>query len=228
MSDISYEILDLFKKYGSSRQGVEDALRADHRSQVLYALDEGRENLLEWVEFSGEDRILQMGSGYGALTGLLACRCKEVTVVEDLDENAQVNRQRNEGKGMIRFLRSLPLEEKGGFDWVILCGPEKEKGLTDQLQALAPFLKEDGCLALACANGLGLPYLSGAPAPQEEGSFSLSQVKEALLAAGLGYQEFYYPMPDYRLPTSIFSRRYLPGAGDLGSPAVSWQGKRYA
>ena len=228
MSDISYEILDLFKKYGSSRQGVEDALRADHRSQVLYALDEGRENLLEWVEFSGEDRILQMGSGYGALTGLLACRCKEVTVVEDLDENAQVNRQRNEGKGMIRFLRSLPLEEKGGFDWVILCGPEKEKGLTDQLQALAPFLKEDGCLALACANGLGLPYLSGAPAPQEEGSFSLSQVKEALLAAGLGYQEFYYPMPDYRLPTSIFSRRYLPGAGDLESPAVSWEEKRYA
>ncbi|MEW3562678.1 class I SAM-dependent methyltransferase, partial [Enterococcus avium] len=40
---------------------------------------------------------------------------------------------------------------------------------------------------------------------------------EELLAGG----SFYYPMPDYKLPSVIYSDRYLPKKGDLtGMPAL--------
>ena len=38
MNDISYEILDLFKKYGADKQGIQKILEADSRPEVLYAL----------------------------------------------------------------------------------------------------------------------------------------------------------------------------------------------
>ena len=38
MNDISYEILDLFKKYGADKEGILKILEADSRPEVLYAL----------------------------------------------------------------------------------------------------------------------------------------------------------------------------------------------
>ena len=99
MKDISYEILDLFKTYGSTREGMDQALDQDERPQVLHALSPIRENLLEWLDLTGQDQVLELGSGYGVFTGLLAGRCAHVTVVDDRDENLLVNRQRNQEIG---------------------------------------------------------------------------------------------------------------------------------
>ena len=52
MKDISYEILDLFKTYGSTREGMDQALDQDERPQVLHALSPIRENLLEWLDLT--------------------------------------------------------------------------------------------------------------------------------------------------------------------------------
>ena len=82
MKDISYDILDLFKTYGSTREGMDQALDQDERPQVLHALSPIRENLLEWLDLTGQDQVLELGSGYGVFTGLLAGRCAHVTVVE--------------------------------------------------------------------------------------------------------------------------------------------------
>ena len=86
MKDISYEILDLFKTYGSTREGMDQALDQDERPQVLHALSPIRENLLEWLDLTGQDQVLELGSGYGVFTGLLAGRCAHVTVVDDRDK----------------------------------------------------------------------------------------------------------------------------------------------
>ena len=69
MKDISYEILDLFKTYGSTREGMDQALDQDERPQVLHALSPIRENLLEWLDLTGQDQVLELGSGYGVFTG---------------------------------------------------------------------------------------------------------------------------------------------------------------
>lgn len=51
MNDISYEILDLFKKYGADKQGIQKILEADSRPEVLYALSDIRRNLMDWMDF---------------------------------------------------------------------------------------------------------------------------------------------------------------------------------
>ena len=50
MNDISYEILDLFKKYGSDPEGIQKILENDSRPEVLYALSDVRKNLFDWME----------------------------------------------------------------------------------------------------------------------------------------------------------------------------------
>ncbi|HJB06734.1 MAG TPA: glycosyltransferase [Candidatus Enterocloster faecavium] len=229
MSDISYEILDLMKEYGESRQGLDEALAQDQRPQVLYALAEGRENLLEWLDFSKEDQVLEIGSGYGALTGLLAERCGQVTVLEKLDENSEVNRRRNQERGSIRFLRELDqIKPEEKFQWIFLLHPSVEKSLEEQVGELVPFLAKGGRMVTACSNSLGLPALSGAPRSTDEAVCTLGQLRRALQGAGLDQAEFYYPVPDGRLPGAVYSHRYLPSQGDLPSPCTAYEEGRYA
>ena len=66
MKDISYEILDLFRQYGSSPEGIRKALDSQSGPEVLHALSDIRENLLEWLDLSVHDQVLEIGSGYGA------------------------------------------------------------------------------------------------------------------------------------------------------------------
>ena len=125
MNDISYEILDLFKTYGSTQEGIERVLTSDHRPEVLHALTPVRENLLEWLDLSVHDQVLEIGSGYGAFTGLLADRCAHVTVMDSRDENLAVNRERNRDKSNITY----GLEDgESRFDWVFLIGPSSGTG----------------------------------------------------------------------------------------------------
>lgn len=105
MTDYSYEILDLMKKYDGDEQA---ALAGETSPQCLYAFSPLRENLLEWVEFETDSRVLQIGSDYGSVTGLLAKRAGEVIVLDTRDENLEVNRLRHEGCTNVRYIR-------GGF-----------------------------------------------------------------------------------------------------------------
>ena len=55
---------------------------------------------------------------------------------------------------------------------------------------------------------------------------SLKELKE--LFAGLGGQaSFYYPLPDHKLPTAIYSDGYLPVKGELPSLSAEYERSRY-
>ena len=106
MNDISYEILDLFKKYGADKEGILKILEADSRPEVLYALSDIRRNLMDWMDFSGQEHVLQLGSDYGVITGLLAERCASVAVVDERDENLVVNQKMNEAHTNISYMKA--------------------------------------------------------------------------------------------------------------------------
>lgn len=101
MSDFSYDILDLLKKYGND---TEAALAGETSPQCLYAFSPLRENLFEWVEFEKDARILQIGSDYGSYTGLLAARAGEVVVLDSRDESLEVNRLRHGEKENVHYV----------------------------------------------------------------------------------------------------------------------------
>lgn len=239
MNDISYEILDQLKAYGADRQALDKILSENSRPEFLYALSDMRENLLEWMEFAGTEKVLQVGSDYGALTGLLARRCAQVTVADGRDENLAVNRKRNGDRTNITYVSTAQdgIEEqkkqearealKGPWDAVVLLGPLKDTNLHALFGELAGRLGENGRLIFACENALGLSFLSGDAHDGEESAFTREEIRTACAGAGLTQVEFYYPVPEYRLPTAIYSDRRLPAEGDIKA-AQAYHGPRYA
>ena len=46
-------------------------------------------------------------------------------------------------------------------------------------------------------------------------TFSKAEIEEILSEVGLGEYQFYYPMPDYKLPDTIYTDDMLPMPGDI-------------
>lgn len=224
MSDVSYEILDLFDQYGSSPEGIFAALAAGGRPELLFALSGLRQNLLEWYPFTGEEQVLELYSDYGALTGLLAERAAHVTVLYGSDENLEVNRRRNSGHGNI----SYGLEDGSSrFDLVVICGIRRGTTVEEAVERGCSFLAEGGTLILACENSLGLRYLAGGSHGEDQADFTRARVLRAFAGRGFVQTEVYYPTPDWQLPVSIYSDRYLPGKGEL-TEGPAYDAPRYS
>ena len=81
---------------------------------------------------------------------------------------------------------------------------------------------------MSCENAMGLMFLAGGEHDGEEASYTKGRLMSAFHEAGFTSTEFYYPMPDYRLPAAIYSDRYLPGKGSITHMDVSYDRPRYA
>ena len=73
MNDLSPEIRNLYQKYHGD---IKKLLQENPNPDYLYALSDIRENLLEWYDFDENASLLQVGSDYGALTGLYSRRVR--------------------------------------------------------------------------------------------------------------------------------------------------------
>ena len=212
------EILALLDKYGND---TKRALKENKKLEYLYALAPLRENLLEWYEFRKGGRLLQAGADFGALTGLYLRKTGSVTVLDESEESLEVVRRRYRGETGLRLeCGSLTAygrqkENSGSFDYVLLIGrPNGSEGLGAQIEAAKRLLAPGGTIILAVCNRFGLKYFAGT---QRDAVSATKKNLEELLAGG----SFYYPMPDYKLPSVIYSDRYLPKKGDLtGMPAL--------
>lgn len=264
MNDFSYDILDILKKYNYDECA---ALAGETSPQCLYALSPLRENLIEWVEFEPDARVLQIGSDYGSLTGILAERVGEVVVLDPRDENLEVNRLRHQDHQNIIWIRGDLMDQFGwkeemakkmqeesdgkaavsvfgrneelfhgyklkneetfsmketmfrGFDYVIfanfgmVCEKEQAK---DLLFEASNYLKPGGVMIAAAENETGVRYWMGAE--KWNPSYLEAEFRglfESLTNAWGGSFTMYYPVPDFRYPTAIYSDHYLPEVGEL-------------
>lgn len=112
----------------------------------------------------------------------------------------------------------------------------------ERLKQYASFLKEDGQLLLAVPNRLGLKYFAGCqddvydayfagPEGYADGmtkqALSRKEYISLLKEAGWEEVECYYPYPDYRFPTVIYSSEYLPGQDELNENIQNFDKDRY-
>ncbi len=247
MKDISYDILDLMEQYGSDEAGIQKILEQGTRPELLMALSPIRENLIDWMEIGPEERILEIGSGYGSLTGCLAKKAGDVLVVDPRPENLEVNKRRHKEKKNIRYqYGELSGIEETGFDQVYLVGPktrEAENGIEKKgeghnkraqdllyckqlIKRAAGFLKPGGQLILVLPNSKALKIWAGGELDEQELSITLQDLKNILEQLG-GQGSFYYPLPDYKLPTAIYSDAYLPAKGELPNLFAEYEKPRY-
>lgn len=218
MENRNQEIMALLEKYGPDRKR---ALKENKRLENLYALAELRENLLEWYEFKPEGRLLQVGADYGALTELFARRTASVTVLDPSEESLKVAAFRCRELENVKTVRGSLTAFAGGikavpsYDYISIIGTlDPSVSLESQIDAAQSLLAPGGVLLLAACNRFGLKYFAGA---KEDAVTVTKRQLTRLLPGGA----FYYPMPDYRLPSEIYSDSYLPKKGDLtGALAV--------
>ena len=234
--DIEDVLLDMV----SNNSSYEEILMNDDRWPVLYHLSSIRHNLLEWYDFKETDSILEIGSGCGAVTGVFCRKAGAITCIELSKRRSMINATRNSKYDnleiMVGNFTDIKIKEK--FDYVTLIGVLEysplyvgsEDSFRTMINKCKSYLKENGKLIIAIENKFGLKYWGGATEDHTGRGFdgindykgidhvrtlSKPELEDLLRDCGLGRTEFYYPFPDYKLPTEIYSEYYLPSPGDI-------------
>ncbi len=223
-------LLGLIKTHGADSKVI---LGANPRLEYLYALSPQRENLLEWYPFRADGTLLQVGSDFGALTGLYARKVSRVDVLDLSWANLEINRLRHveqAGYQNINYVQGTLSEylhlAEDRYDYIMIIGDLEQDELSEaesaaQIETAKKLLKPDGELIAAVCNPLGIKYWAGAV--KDAHSLTKASLTKWLTGGGeTGCLEFYYPLPDYKLPVTIYSDRYLPRTGDLTDPVVAY------
>ena len=228
MKKIDEEIQALLKEH---KGNVREILEQNSRLDYLYALSSQRELLLEWYDFKSDASLLQVGADYGAMTGLFRRSVSRVTVLDESKKALETVQMRYPGAPNIRYEEGTlsdyaqkhkkeaedDQKSEQKYDYIVFAGT-LEAPYEEQIQTAKSLLAPDGVLIIAVANTLGMKYFAGSR--EDENALSKKQILELLYGTEKtvsmsGRAEFYYPMPDYRTPVSIYSDQYLPKKGDL-------------
>lgn len=219
----------------SCKEYYDEEISDDGRFQVWMQLSSLRTGLFSWYDFRENAKVLEIGAGFGALTGILCEKCGHVWATEKLRHRAEAITSRWEKKKNLDvYVGEWSTMDFGGkFDYVILTGILERacngvadgRQYTDYIRNVSKLLKEDGILLAAVENRLGLKYFCGAkgtysrkafdgingyPNGARGYTFSRQEIENIIKEAGFPQLKFYYPLPDYKLPQLIYTDEYLP------------------
>ncbi|MCR5773680.1 MAG: methyltransferase [Lachnospiraceae bacterium] len=209
----------------------------------LYHLSDIRGNIADFIPIRKDQNVLEIGAGCGAVTGTLAKKAGRVTAVELSYKRSLINAYRNRDFDNIEIhvgnFEDIEPFLSGRYDYIFLIGVLEYSGsyisksgpdpYLAMLKKLIPHLAQGGEIAVAIENKYGLKYISGCREDHTGGfydgiegyrntdrvrTFSRNGLSELARKAGLR-ANFYYPYPDYKLPSVIFSDERLPHTGEL-------------
>ncbi len=187
-------------------------------------------------------KVLEVGSGCGAITGAIARRAGSVTCVELSKKRSEINawRHREHGNITIHVGNFKDIEPKlpGDYDLICLIGVFEyamgymggETPYEDFLKILISHLAPEGRLLIAIENQYGLKYFAGCKedhlgtyfsgienyeAQKGVRTFSREGLERIFRNCGVGEWHFYYPYPDYKFMTTLYSDEFLPKKGEL-------------
>lgn len=233
------ELLSIAKEYDHSQW---NQVIAERKSwPILYHFSHVRQNIVSWLPISPEDRVLEIGSGCGAITGALAEKAASVTCVELSRKRSHINAYRNKDCDNVEILvgNFQDIEKTiGTYDVITLIGVFEysngyiggEQPFVDMLKTIRRHMAPGGRLVIAIENRLGLKYWAGCtedhtgtwfegiedyPKTDSVHTFSHKEMDEVVQAAGGLKYQMYYPYPDYKFPLQVFSDERLPQQGEL-------------
>lgn len=236
------EILDIVKNLSPAEYA--EAIEARGSWPILYHLSPLRENIVDWIPMSPGDKVLEVGSGCGAITGALARKAGSVTCVDLSRKRSLINAYRHSECGNVTIhvgnFKDIEPELPQDFDYICLIGVFEygqsyiggETPFHDFLRILLPHLAEGGRIIIAIENKYGMKYFAGCKEDHlgtwfsgienyAEGggvrTFSKRGLEKIFRSCGVKDFCFYYPYPDYKFPTTLYSDVYLPGKGELSN-----------
>ena len=230
------EIENQIIEYAKIYKNMDEVFKNDLRWPVFYHLTPIRKNILNWYPFKEDSDVLEIGAGMGAITEVLCEKCKNVVSVELSKNRATSIATRNEDKENLDIIvgNLNDIDFKGRkFDYITLIGvleyapsfTKSDNPYIEFLSKIQNLLKPDGKLLIAIENKFGMKYFAGAPedhtSVKYDGitgyknskgvqTFGKDEIKNILEQTELKNTKFYYPLPDYKLPSLMFSEDYLP------------------
>lgn len=209
---------------------------------ALYHLSPLRENIISWIPITRMDKVLEVGSGCGAITGALSNKAGEVTCVELSRKRSLINACRHQDRENIIIhlgnYEDIEPELPYDYDYIFLIGVLEYAGsylntanpYLSMIASLKKHLSPLGRLVIAIENRLGLKYFAGNREDHEGGyftgienyqvktpavTFSRRRLEELCRGAGFQHSAFYYPYPDYKFMQTLYSDERLPRQGEL-------------
>jgi len=200
-----------------------------------YHLGVGRANILRIFDtFPKNARIIEFGSGCGAITRYLGENFQSIDAIEGSFLRAQITRERCRDLKNVRVFCSNfnKIKFNSSYDIATLIGvleyapmffkksEEPRDSCLELLKLARSSLKKNGVLIIAIENKIGIKYWSGCPEdhtgeifegingyPSNKGplTFSKKEIESLLRDAGFGKSSFYYCFPDYKFASTIIS-----------------------
>lgn len=237
---IEDEILAIVKN--ASRVEYSAIIEEKKSWPILYHLSPLRGNIVDWLPIKPGDKVLEIGSGCGAITEKLSQKAGKVTCVDLSAKRSQINAYRNQEKDNIEIHvgnfadiePSLPED----YDFACMIGVfeygqsyiHTKTPYEDFLKIMKKHVKNNGCIVIAIENKFGLKYwagckedhagtyfcgLEGYPEGGSARTFTRTGLEKIFKNCGVEQYSFYYPYPDYKFPTTIYSDKRLPETGEL-------------
>ncbi|MBQ7359892.1 MAG: methyltransferase domain-containing protein [Lachnospiraceae bacterium] len=198
-------------------------------------------------------RVLEIGSSCGAITAALSRKADEVICIEPSKKRSLINAHRNADCDNVTIyvgeLADVLPKITGQFDYIVLVGVlehstcylKDEKPYEAMIKLLMGRLAVDGHMILAMANKYGMKYFAGCKEDSvgeyfggienykdnnQVKTFSKSGLEKLFAACKVTKYSFYYPYPDYRFMSTLYSDAYLPGKGELTQNIVNFDQDR--
>lgn len=209
---------------------------------VLYHLSPLRGNIVDWLPIKPGDKVLEIGSGCGAITEKLSEKAGSVTCVELSAKRSLINAYRNQDRDNIEIyvgnFSDIEPSLAEDYDFACMIGVfeygqsyiHTKTPYEDFLKIMKKHVKKDGCIVIAIENKFGLKYwagckedhigtyfggLEGYPEGGSARTFTRPGLEKIFQNCGVKDYSFYYPYPDYKFPTTIYSDKRLPNTGEL-------------
>ena len=144
---VEEELLEIAKNY--QEKELNQLIYERNSWPVLYHFSHIRQNILEWLPITKEQKVLEIGSGCGPITGVLARKAKSVTCI-DLSKmrstiNAYRNRECDNVKIMVGNFQDVESSLTEKYDYITLIGVfEYSQGYIGTAQPYVEMLRRIG------------------------------------------------------------------------------------
>lgn len=229
-SEFGSEDAEELSYFLSQNDNTDELPKGEKRWPIVYGFSHLRQNLLNWYPFSPGADILEVGAGCGALTGFFCEKGAYVAAVEQSPACTEIIFKRNKKRDNLDVyagdIFTVDFDRK--FDYIVVIGSLAYASLvskakdpySDFLTRLKYLLKPDGHILLAISNRFGLRYFAGAredhtsrffdgingySADSNVRTFTKHELEQLLDKNGLCSRRFYYPLPDYKFPSCIYT-----------------------
>ncbi len=238
--EVEDEILEITRNYSA----VEYRRIIEERESwpVLYHLSPLRGNIVEWLPITKDMKVLEVGSGCGAITGTLARKAGQVTCVELSGKRSRINAYRHMDADNVTIhvgnFQEIEPDLPCDYDYICLIGVfeyaqayiQSGKPYESFLNIIKKHRKPEGHIAIAIENKFGLKYWAGCqedhlgtyfsglenyPDGGVVRTFTRDGLFQTAEKCGFTQMQMYYPYPDYKFMTSLYSDRRLPQVGEL-------------